>query len=316
MRQAGRYLPEYRRLRAKHPFLEMCHQPELIAQTTLLPFRTFDLDAAILFSDILILAEAYEIGLQFEEGIGPLIERPLSSAQDVERLPAPHIPEKLNFVAEGIRLLQPQLHVPLIGFCGGPFTVASYMIEGRSSRDLKKTKQWMLRDSASFHRLLAKIADSSIEYLKLQIAAGVDAIQIFDSWAHVLGHAQFEEFSLAYLERILRGISHTKIPVTLFCRGSSVFAPYMAKIAPSAISLDWQCDICEMRRAIPSRIALQGNLDPDILYADKTTIQKETDRILTSMQNEPGYIFNLGHGIHPDTPVDAVKILVERVKGT
>lgn len=314
MRQAGRYMPEYRALRSKYSFLEMCHNPELVAEVTQLPIRSFGMDAAILFSDILVIPEALGVGLRFEDTKGPIIERPLNSAFDVASLPTVSISEKLSYVDQSIRLLKPELKVPLIGFCGAPFTVASYMIEGGSNRDLRKTKQWLLRDPLSFHRLLTKLTDDTIEYLKMQINAGVDAIQIFDSWAHVLGHTQFREFSLAYFDRILNAIRQFDIPVILFCRGASVFATQLAQIAPSAISLDWNSDILQMRKIIPGKVALQGNLDPDVLYAEPSIIRKEAKRILDGMKGEPGYIFNLGHGIHPDISPDAVKVLVEFVK--
>lgn len=314
MRQAGRYMPEYRALRKQYSFLEMCHQPELIAEITQLPLRVFEMDAAILFSDILVIPEALGVGVRFEDGIGPIIERPLQSEKDIDALPSPNISEALHYVEKGIKLLRPQLKVPLIGFCGAPFTVASYMIEGGSSRDLRKTKQWMLRHPDSFHRLLSKIADCSIAYLKMQIGAGVQVIQIFDSWAHVLGHTQFQEFSLAYFDKILGAIKATDVPVILFCRGSSVFAQQLAQIQPAAVGLDWNSDIVHMRQSIPSTVALQGNLDPDILYADHAVIRKEARRILNGMKGDPAFIFNLGHGIHPDIPTDAVKVLVECVK--
>ncbi|MBA3957194.1 MAG: uroporphyrinogen decarboxylase [Parachlamydiaceae bacterium] len=314
MRQAGRYMPEYRAIREKRSFLEMCHTPELAAEITCLPIKAFGFDAAILFSDILVIAEAMGVGLRFEEGKGPVIERPLSSAADVDALPQPHIADCLSYVAAAIKCVKPQLNVPLLGFCGAPFTVASYMIEGGSSRDLKKTKQWMLRDPDSFHRLLDKIAISTLEYLKMQIAAGVNAVQIFDSWANVLGHTQFREFSLAYLQRLLEGIKGTGVPAILFCRGSSVYAQQLADIAPAAISLDWQVDMTQLRSVVPSTVALQGNLDPDILYADHATIRREVMRLVHGMRKDRGYIFNLGHGIHPDTPVDAVKALVACIK--
>lgn len=313
MRQAGRYMSEYRALRTKHSFLEMCHNPELIAEVTQLPIHAFGMDAAILFSDILVIPEALHVGLRFDDGIGPVIERPLNESADVDALPMIDMRDALEYVAKGIQLLRPQLKVPLIGFCGAPFTVASYMIEGKSSRDLRKTKQWMLRDPVSFHKLLDRLADHSIDYLEMQIEAGVQAVQIFDSWAGVLGHVQFREFSLAYLEKIVRRIK-PKVPVILFCRGSSVFAPQLAEIAPSAISLDWNCDLAEMRRRIPSSIAFQGNLDPDILYAPLPLLRKEVTHLLKIMHGDPGYIFNLGHGVTPEVPVDAVKVLVECVK--
>lgn len=314
MRQAGRYMPEYRAIRSKHSFIEMCHTPALVAEITQLPLQVFGMDAAILFSDILVIAEALGVGLRFEDGVGPVIERPMRSCADVENLPKPFIPDALKYVSDSIKLLTPQLNVPLLGFCGAPFTVASYMIEGGSSKDMKKTKQWMLRNSASFHLLLTKIADCTAEYLKMQADAGVHAIQIFDSWAHVLGHAQFREFSLAYLKKLMDAIREKNIPIILYCRGSSVFARQLAELKPAAISLDWNADIAKIRAEIPPPIGLQGNLDPDILYANPQNIRQEVKAMLSAMHGQPGYIFNLGHGIHPDTPTEAVKIMVETVK--
>jgi len=313
MRQAGRYMPEYRALRAKHSFLEMCHTPELIAEVTHLPLRSFGMDAAILFSDILVIPEALRVGLHFDDGVGPIIDRPLSLAKDVHDLPKVDMRESLQYVAKGIRLLRPTLDVPLLGFCGAPFTVASYMIEGKTSRDLRKTKQWMMRDPTSFHALLERLAEDSIVYLEMQIEAGVDAVQIFDSWAGVLGYAQFQEFSLSYLEKIVTRIK-SKVPVILYCRGSSVFAADMAKANPSAISVDWNANLSTLRNSIPKTIALQGNLDPDILYAPHSMIKRETKALLDSMRGDPGYIFNLGHGITPEVSVEAVKTMVDCVR--
>lgn len=314
MRQAGRYMPEYRALRAKHSFLEMCHQPELIAEVTQLPIHAFGMDAAILFSDILVVAEALGLKFHFEEGVGPVIEPHLRSSADVDFLCPLNVSEVLSYVPEGIRMVLPQLRVPLIGFCGAPFTVASYLIEGRASRDLKKTKQWMLRDPEGFHRLLKLLTKISVEYLKLQINAGVQAVQVFESWAHVLAAAQFKEFSLTYLDMIVRELHSTDVPVILFCRGASSFAPQVAKLNPAAISLDWSSDLESVRAQVGPEIALQGNLDPDILYAEIPTIRHEVKRLLHAMKNDRGYIFNLGHGIHPDTPLDAVKALVECIQ--
>jgi uroporphyrinogen decarboxylase len=317
MRQAGRYMPQYRDLRAKFSFLQMCHEPELISTVTQLPVDAFGMDAAILFSDILMIPEALRVGLRFDEGVGPIIEHPLESAEDLYALPKIDVPSALHFVAEGISLLKRVLKVPLIGFAGAPFTIASYMIEGRSSRDFKKTKQWMLRDPASFHLLLNKISDCTISYLKMQIAAGVDALQLFDSWAGALAYSQFREFSLAYLKRIveLLQVEHPRIPIILFCKGSSAFYKDLAEILPAAISLDSNCDVARVRKEIANPfVTLQGNLDPDILYAPSDVIKKEVRSLLERMKNDPGYIFNLGHGIHPDTPIDAVKVLVDCVK--
>lgn len=313
MRQAGRHLASYRALRKRYSFLQMCHEPELIAQVTLLPIDAYQMDAAILFSDILVIAEAMGLGLRFEDQVGPLIERPITTRQDVETLPLPDM-TKLHFVAQGIQQLKSQLQVPLIGFCGAPFTVASYLIEGKTSRDLKKTKRWMFQDPDSFHALLKVIADWSIAYLLMQVKAGVNAIQLFDSWANSLAHHQFREFSLAYLNYLLAGIKQTHIPVILFCRGSSVFAPQLAELRPHGIGLDWNCQMAQMRRLIPCPTALQGNLDPDILYSPPSRLEAEVQRLLDDMKGDPAFILNLGHGVAPDVSEEAVRRLVECVK--
>lgn len=314
MRQAGRYMPEYRALRAKHSFLEMCHTPELIAEITQQPLRAFGMDAAIIFSDILVIPEALGVGLRFDDGAGPVIERPIGSAADVTNLPKVDLREALDYAVQGIKLLRPSLNVPLIGFCGAPFTLASYMIEGKTSRDMRKTKQWMLRDPDSFHALLDRLAEEAITYLEMQVEAGVEAVQIFDSWAGVLGHAQFCEFSLAYLKKIVDRIK-SKVPVILFCRGASVFAPDLVQANPSGISIDWNARPGSLRSMIPNHIAIQGNLDPDILYAPLPRLRQEVKTLLDCMKGDQGYIFNLGHGITPEVPVEAVKELVDCVKG-
>jgi uroporphyrinogen decarboxylase len=314
MRQAGRYMPDYRAIRARHSFLEMCHQPELIAEVTQLPIKAFGMDAAILFSDILVTAEALGVGLSFEDGRGPVVARPLNNEKDVKNLPQVNAEEKLGYVAEGIKLVRRQLEVPLIGFCGAPFTVASYMIEGGSSSDLKKTKQWMLTNPESFHSLLEKITDLTLDYLTLQMDAGVDAIQIFDSWANQLGWNQFSEYSYKYMKKLTDYVKARQVPVILFCKGSSVFAPLLKEALPSAISLDSNCNMAAMRKVIPFNIAIQGNLDPDILYAPHYKIEQEVRDLLNTMHGDPAFIFNLGHGIKPDTPYDAVRVLVDTVK--
>lgn len=314
MRQAGRYMPAYRALRSKYSFLEMCHQPELIAEVTLLPIHTFGMDAAILFSDILVIPEALGVGLRFEENLGPIIDRPISEAADIAKLPRHSMKESLQYVVEGIRLVKPQLKVPLLGFCGAPFTMASYMIEGKSSRDLRKTKQWMLRDPTSFHLLLDYLAECAITYLEMQIEAGVEAVQIFDSWAGLMAPQQFNEFSLHYLDKIVRHLKG-KVPVILFSKGTSSYLPEIAKIQPHAISVDWNIAMSTVREILPKGMAVQGNLDPDILFAPNDIIRKEATNLLKTMQGHPGYIFNLGHGLTPDIPMDAVKTLVDCVQG-
>jgi uroporphyrinogen decarboxylase len=313
MRQAGRYMPEYRALREKHLFLQMCHEPELINEVTQLPVRSFGMDAAILFSDILLIPEALGVGLHFNDSVGPVIERPLASSSDIASLPRIQAREDLSYIAKGIRLLKGCLKVPLIGFAGGPFTLASYMIEGKTDRTLRKTKQWMLRDPASFHHLLSLLCECIIGCLEMQIEAGIDAAQIFDSWAGTLAWPQFHEFSLGYLQKIVQRLK-TRCPVILFCKGASAFTQELASIHPGAISFDWNANLPALRRVLPANIAFQGNLDPDILHASKSVICGEAARLLNGLRGDPGYIFNLGHGIHPDTPVDSVRALVEYVK--
>lgn len=310
MRQAGRYLPEYRALRSRYSFHEMHHEPELIAKVTQLPLQRFDLDAAILFSDILVVAEAFGKPFEFIEGTGPVLQNPLRMPEEIKNLP-PADSRALSFVAEGIQLLKNELKVPLIGFCGGPFTVASYLIEGGTSRDLRRTKQWMLREPESFHQLLQLITQASLEYLRLQIAAGVEVIQIFDSWANCLAYPQFCQFSLAYLKQLCEGVQER--PVILFCRGSSLFAEALAGISPAAISLDWGGSLSSVRQRVGGKMTLQGNLDPDILYAPPALLRHEVERLLIEMEGDPAYIFNLGHGIAPDVSVESVALMVDCV---
>ncbi len=311
MRQAGRYMASYQALRAKHSFLGLCKTPDLIAQVTLLPIAEFGFDAAIVFSDILLIAEAMGLDLRFEEGKGPILGPCLKDKSSLETLYNRQILSELSFVFEGIKLLKKSLKVPLIGFSGAPFTVASYMIEGQSNRELLKTKEWLFHDPDSFHELLDLIADYTIEYINAQIDAGVDAIQLFDSWAHVLAARQFEEFSLRYMKKIISKMK--KCPVIVFCRGSSIFYESLASLKPDCISLDWQSDVKTVRKKIAG-ISLQGNLDPDILLQDTKIVEREARAILKAMKDDPGYIFNLGHGILPKTPIANVHALVACVK--
>jgi uroporphyrinogen decarboxylase len=312
MRQAGRYMESYRTLRQKHTFLGMCKNPELIAQVTELPITSFGFDAAIVFSDILLITEAFGFTVRFEEGEGPILEPALQSPEDVEKLVVDDIEQRLSYVFEGVRLLKKQLQVPLLGFAGAPFTIASYMIEGKSSKDLKKTKEWMYKQPKSFQKLLDLIGDAVAIYLNKLIDQGVDAIQIFDSWAQVLAYPQFEEFSLFPMQRVMKQLK--PCPIILFCRGSSYFFDGLASIKPQGISLDWQCDLAEVRKKVASNITLQGNLDPHVLFADEKVVKKEAKAILDKMGKDPAFIFNLGHGVLPHTPEDNVKALVECVK--
>ncbi len=314
MRQAGRYLPEYQALRKDHTFLEMCHTPELIAEVTQLPLWRYDFDAAILFSDILTITEPLGRGLTFEEGRGPVIDRPITQETDLTTLPTPDIRKESQHVADGIKLLLPQLKVPLIGFAGAPFTVASYLIEGESKTNLRNTKKWLFQNPKTFHQLLEKITELTIDYLKLQIESGVQAIQLFDSWANVLAPKQFREFSLAYMKQILNALRPLSCPTLLFCRGSSIFAEELASIGPDGISVDWNGDLAQIRKTLGPNITLQGNLDPDILFAPLPKIKGEVERIMDSMAGDPAFIFNLGHGILPQTPLEAVETVIETVK--
>ena len=316
MRQAGRYMPEYRALRKKHDLLTMFHEPELISQVTRLPIDMLGVDAAILFADILLVCESLGKKLRFEEGRGPVISEPLRCAADVDQLPPSDVSWGYRGIAEGIRLLKADLEVPLIGFSGAPFTIASYLIEGGSSKHFLHTRKWAWSDPESFHRLLERVSDSIIEALNLQIDAGVDAIQIFDSWAQVLNQRDFRSFCLPYYRRIMDGLSNPDIPVILFGRGSSVFYREMATVNPAAVSVDWNCDLRTVRDQVPSHIAVQGNLDPYLLYAPEAVLRERVEEILQNMEGEPGYIFNLGHGIFPDVPVSSVRLVVDTIKSS
>jgi uroporphyrinogen decarboxylase len=313
MRQAGRYLPEYRKMREKYSFMQMCRTPEIVAEITQQPLRRFGFDAAILFSDILVVPDALQMGLSFVEGKGPLFERALHTAFDIDNLPKIDITQSLDYVFRSIRLLNDQLKVPLLGFAGAPFTVASYMIEGGASRELRKTKKWMLEDPDSFHRLLQLLTDHTVDYLTAQSHAGVAAVQVFESWANMLAYPQFLEFSLSYLKKIVDTLKARNIPVVLFARGSSLLAQDLAALQPTALSIDWNGDLSATRKMIGGNIVLQGNLDPEVLLCSPKTVKKEVQRILTEMKGDPSYIFNLGHGITPETPLESVQTLVETI---
>lgn len=305
MRQAGRYLPEYRAIRRGRSLLEMFHCPKTIVEVTELPLDILKVDAAILFSDILTVFDGMQIRYDFQEEIGPVV---FDSAEAIQMRP-PH--EAYSHVMQAIQTLKKRLQVPLLGFAGAPFTLASYLIEGKSSRDLKKTKQWLYREPESFSKLLDTITEATIAYLRCQIEAGVDAIQLFDSWANALGVWEFHEYSLKPMQKILEAVD---VPVILFCRGSSLFAKELAALNPAAISIDWSGDLPTIRQSIPPSIALQGNLDPMLLYGSQTQIAAAIDRLLDGMRGDPGYIFNLGHGLLPDIPVKNVKFMVDYVR--
>ncbi len=312
MRQAGRYLPEYRALREGRTLKTLMTTPEHIVAVTKMPLLRYDLDAAIVFSDILVAAAGLGLSWDFTEGSGPVIEQAIRAPEDVARLPSRAPEEVVPFVKEGIEALVADLQVPLIGFCGGPFTVACYLLEGgRVSADVQHSKQWMWQYPEVFSLLLDKITAFSVDYLQMQERAGVKAIQIFDSWAGMLPPSAFARWVVPYLQRLKEAIS---VPVMLFCRGSGLYAEELSKISPAAISLDWTADMSSIRHKVPLPMALQGNLDPSLLFATKDVLAQEVDRLLTAMGSDPGFIFNLGHGILPKTPVDQVAFVLERVR--
>jgi len=315
MRQAGRFMKEYWDIKNKYSFLEMCKTPELAADVTMLPVNLLDIDAAILFSDILVTGEAMGGDLSFTANIGPRFANPVRTQKDIDNLQV-NVGDKLQYVADAIKVIQQRLigKIPLIGFAGAPFTVMSYLVEGGSSKDFKLTKLMLHNEPAMAHQLLSKIAQVTADYLNLQIAAGVNAIQIFDSWAQALAWDDYKEFSHRYIVEIISKLNRKDIPVISFCKGSSVFAPLMAEAKPDVISIDWNVDLLDIKKRLPQGMAVQGNLDPHILYADKTVIKDRIHKLFERMRGEPGFIFNLGHGIMPDIPFDNVKYAVQIIK--
>lgn len=314
MRQAGRFMPEYWEIKNKYSFLEMCKTPEIAADVTMLPVDLLDIDAAILFSDILVTAEAMGGELSFGQGVGPRFSNPVRTQTDVDRLEVDCV-DKLQYVADAIRVVQERLagRIPLIGFAGAPFTILSYLVEGGSSKDFKRTKLLLNNEPALAHQLLQKIADVTINYLNMQIEAGVNAVQLFDSWALALSWNDYRDFSHYYNKYILANIKRS-VPVISFCKGSSVFAPMMAEANPNVISIDWNADLKNVKQMLPEGIAVQGNLDPFVLYADKHVIKDKILQLFERMRGEKGFIFNLGHGIMPDIPFDNVKYAIDVVK--
>ncbi len=316
MRQAGRFMKEYWDIKNKYSFLEMCKTPEIAADVTMLPIDLLDVDAAILFSDILVTAEAMGGQLSFEAGVGPLFANPVKNEADIDALLVDGTEDRLKYVADAIKVIQQRLNgtKPLIGFAGAPFTVMSYLIEGGSSKDFKKTKLFIHNNPGLAHKLLQKIADVTIAYLNMQIAAGINALQLFDSWALALSWDDYNEFSHQYNKYIVSKLKRSGIPVISFCKGSSVFASLMAEAKPDVISVDWNADLLNIKNTLPSNIAVQGNLDPFLLYADKKVIKERIHRLFDRMKGTNGFIFNLGHGIMPDIPFDNVKFAIDTVK--
>lgn len=321
MRQAGRYLPEYRAIRdeaARHHngFLTMIQTPELATEVTLQPIRRFGMDAAILFSDILVTASALGCPVRFVEKKGPVFDTPIRSPEALAALrPASDAVPHLQYVMDAIRMLKGVLDVPLIGFAGAPFTVASYMIEGGSSPTLSHIKRMQYNQPDVLHGLLSQLTDVTIAYLKQQVDAGVDALQLFDTWTNHLSVYDAQQLCFPYIQQIITAMkAYTSIPIIVFCKNTGVLWPDLVATGPTAISIDWGCDAVHMRACIPDTLALQGNVDPFLLYADPETIEKRVTRLLNDLGHLPNYIVNLGHGIMPDIPVAHVQTLVNTVK--
>jgi len=323
MRQAGRYLPEYCETRKRAgSFLQLCKSPALACEVTLQPLSRFDLDAAILFSDILTVPDAMGLGLYFTEGEGPRFERPLREEWAIRDLTAPDPCSHLRYVMDGVAEIRRALDnsVPLIGFSGSPFTLACYMVEGGSSSDYRRVKTMLYDRPDLLHRILSVTADAVIAYLNAQIESGAQAVMIFDSWGGALSAAAYQEFSLQYMQRIVAGLIKEKdgerVPAIVFTKGGGLWLESIAAIGCDAIGLDWTIDIGEARRRVGDKVALQGNLDPNVLFASPDRIAAEATKVLASYgPGDTGHVFNLGHGISQYTPPDHVTALVDAVHG-
>jgi uroporphyrinogen decarboxylase len=321
MRQAGRYLPEYRATRARAgDFVSLMKNPELACEVTVQPLDRYpQLDAAILFSDILTIPDAMGQGLYFETGEGPRFKKVISSLADIEALPIPDPEKDLGYVMDAVRNIRRELNgrVPLIGFSGSPWTLATYMVEGGSSRDFRKSKAMLYDNPQAMHALLDKLAQSIIAYLNGQIRAGAQAVQIFDSWGGALSAAAYQEFSLRYMKQIVDGLIREhdgrRVPVILFTKGGGLWLESMAETDAEALGLDWTCDIGSARARVGSKVALQGNMDPAVLYAKPEAIRAEVARILASFGQGSGQVFNLGHGITPEVDPQHAKAFFEAV---
>jgi uroporphyrinogen decarboxylase len=320
MRQAGRYLPEYRATRARAgSFLKLCLAPELACEVTLQPLERFPLDAAILFSDILTIPHAMGLGLEFETGEGPVIRHPVRTAGDVARIGVPDPATDLRYVIDAVSLIRRELHgrVPLIGFAGSPWTVGTYVVEGGSSKQFDRIKGMMYSEPATLHRLLNVLAKATLVYLNAQIAAGAQAVMIFDTWGGVLTPAHYREFSLNYMAQILDGLTRESdkriVPRIIFTKGGGAWLSEMAKTNCDALGVDWTTDLLTARHAIGDSKALQGNLDPSALYGSPDAIREQVARVLASFGRGHGHVFNLGHGIHPDVPPENAAAMVVAV---
>ncbi|MCJ8338832.1 MAG: uroporphyrinogen decarboxylase [Pseudomonadales bacterium] len=320
MRQAGRYLPEYKATRAlAGDFLSLCKNRELACEVTLQPLERFDLDAAILFSDILTIPDAMDLGLYFAEGEGPKFRKVLRTAADVDALCVPNAATDLDYVMNAVTEIRSALsgRVPLIGFSGSPWTLATYMVEGGSSKDFRHVKKMMYASPEVMHQLLDKLAVSVIDYLNQQILAGAQAVQIFDTWGGVLSGEMYREFSLQYMQKIVAGLIREadgrKVPVILFTKNGGQWLEQMAATGADALGLDWTTELGDARARVGQQVALQGNMDPSVLYASPERIRSEVQNLLRSYGSGTGHIFNLGHGIHQFADPEHAKVFVDAV---
>jgi len=321
MRQAGRFLPEYREVRKQAgDFMALCRNTELACEVTMQPYRRMKMDAAILFSDILTIPDAMGLGLYFETGEGPKFERPINSIADVKKLPMPDPEGELRYVMDAVRAIRKELkgEIPLIGFSGSPWTLATYMIEGGSSKAFTKIKKMMYAEPQTLHLLLDKLADSVISYLNGQIAAGAQSVMVFDTWGGVLSPRDYRDFSLQYMAKIVDGLTRHNdgrpVPVTLFTKNGGMWLEEIAKTGCDAIGLDWTIDIADAKQRLGDKVALQGNMDPSMLYAPVTRIEQEVSSILEGYGHSgTGHVFNLGHGIHPDVNPEHAKYFIDAV---
>ncbi len=316
MRQAGRYLPEYRAVRAKSDFLTMCKTPELAAEVTIQPVDLVGVDAAILFSDILVIPEAMGMHLEMNEGKGPVFPNPIRAVDDAKMLKDIDPTKELKYVLDAITLTKKNLdnRVPLIGFSGSPWTLLTYMVEGKGSKNFSEVKKLIYNNPDLAHAVLDKLANTVADYLSAKIEAGCNAVQIFDTWGGILSQKDFEEFSLRYVEKIISKIKRKDEPIIFFAKGVHYNLSRLASIGADVLGLDWTMDLGKVRKEVGDRVALQGNLDPTVLYADKRYIRDSVKDVLKSFGKGNGHVFNLGHGVLPDINPQNVQALVQFVK--
>ncbi|MFA0757967.1 MAG: hypothetical protein PVTTEEND_000069 [Candidatus Fervidibacter sp.] len=314
MRQAGRYLPEYRRLRERYGLMELCRHPELAAEVTLMPLRRFPLDAAIIFADLMTPLEAMGVDFEVQEGVGPIIAHPLRSPDDVQKLSVPDDDAIAPATMQAIQIVKGELNgLPLIGFAGAPFTLASYLVEGGPSRDFAQTRAFMFRHPDAWHQLMAKLTETVVRYITAQVQAGADAVQIFDSWVGYLSPMDYCEFVLPHMCQLFERTAPLRVPRILFGTGTATLLPLMRQVGSEVIGLDWRVPLDEAWQTLDFAVAVQGNLDPAVLLADWAVVERHAMNILRRAKGKAGHIFNLGHGILPQTDPSIVARLVDFV---